>query len=533
MIIEIDANSKLGEKYIPSDPHQISPNGQLLAGIIERHALFVANGSDKCEGTITRKRITKYRKEESAIDIVLFSQDMVSHFVSLKVDEEKKHVLTRITRTMKGVVTKQSDHNVLETEFNCKVMEVKEKPKCEIYNLKNKDSQAKFKEYTSKDNALSSIFDSDDNLDKLVERFIKKLDGCISMNFSKIRLKEKRKDKNQELFDKMRDLKGKTDPESQTELTKVKEAIADAANARFQIIKDEVDSLKQNESLNSNKLWRLKKKLCPNSRDPPCAMRDNKGNLLTSDNLIKELALNTYTERLKSNTIEDNLKEHELDTNKLCEARMKLVKLNKTEPWDMDDLSKAIKKLGKDKSRDAQGHANEIFKEEVAGSDLLKAVLKPMNLIKKRQTYPKIMEKCNITSLHKKGPKQDFANYRGVFRVSILRSILDTLIYNSSYETIDSNLSDGNVGCRKKRGCRDNIFVISAVMNSVVNGASPPIQVQVTDVEKCFDKMWLQSCINSLYEAGLKNDMLNLLYIENKRQVLQLKSTTHYLKGEV
>ena len=64
------------------------------------------------------------------------------------------------------------------------------------------------------------------------------------MNFSKIRLKEKRKDKNQELFDKMRDLKGKTDPESQTELTKVKEAIADAANARFQIIKDEVDSLK-------------------------------------------------------------------------------------------------------------------------------------------------------------------------------------------------------------------------------------------------------------------------------------------------
>ena len=64
------------------------------------------------------------------------------------------------------------------------------------------------------------------------------------MNFSKIRLKEKRKDKNQELFDRMRDLKGKTDPESQTEFTKVKEAIADAANARFQIIKDEVDSLK-------------------------------------------------------------------------------------------------------------------------------------------------------------------------------------------------------------------------------------------------------------------------------------------------
>ena len=249
----------------------------------------------------------------------------------------------------------------------------------------------------------------------------------------------------------MRDLKDKTDLESQSELKKVKEAIADAAYTKFKIFKDEVDSLKQNESLNANKLWRLKKKLCPNSRDPPSAMRDSKGNLLTSDDLIKKLALDTYTERLKGNTIEDNLREHEQETNKLCEARMKLVKLNKTESWDMDDLREAIKKLGKDKSRDAQGHANEIFKEEVAGSDLLKAVLKLMNLIKQRQTYPKIMEKCNITSLHKKGQKQDFANYRGIFRVSILRSILDTLIYNSSYETIDSNLTDGNVGCRKQK----------------------------------------------------------------------------------
>ena len=47
VIIEIDANRKLGENYISSDPHKISSNGQLLAGIIERHAIFVAIGSDR------------------------------------------------------------------------------------------------------------------------------------------------------------------------------------------------------------------------------------------------------------------------------------------------------------------------------------------------------------------------------------------------------------------------------------------------------------------------------------------------------
>ena len=36
------------------------------------------------------------------------------------------------------------------------------------------------------------------------------------------------------------------------------------------------------------------------------------------------------------------------------------------------------------------------------------------------------------------------------------------------------------------------------------------------DVQTCFDKLWLEASINSLYENGLQNDKLNLLFIENK-----------------
>ena len=68
----------------------------------------------------------------------------------------------------------------------------------------------------------------------------------------------------------------------------------------------------------------------------------------------------------------------------------------------MDDLLQVLEKLGKDKSRAANGYLNEIFKKDAAGSDLLKAVLMLMNLIKHRQEYPKAMESCNITSQHKK-----------------------------------------------------------------------------------------------------------------------------------
>ena len=59
VLIELEANSKLGPNYISKDPHNITPNGTLLAGIIERHTLVVGNGSDRCVGTITRKKSNK------------------------------------------------------------------------------------------------------------------------------------------------------------------------------------------------------------------------------------------------------------------------------------------------------------------------------------------------------------------------------------------------------------------------------------------------------------------------------------------
>ena len=71
IIIEMDANSKLGPTYVPGDPHDMSPNGALLAGIIERHHLIVGNGSNKCTGTITRFRKTKNRVEKSVIDFFI------------------------------------------------------------------------------------------------------------------------------------------------------------------------------------------------------------------------------------------------------------------------------------------------------------------------------------------------------------------------------------------------------------------------------------------------------------------------------
>ena len=174
VIIEMDANSKLGPTYISGDPHVMTLNGRLLSGIIERHDLVVGNGTTKCAGTITRSRKTRDRIEKSVIDLVLFSSDLKRHFKSMHIDEQRIHVLTRIGKTKKGLKIKESDHNILISEFNCKLIKGEDKDIIEVYKLKNKECQANFKKYTTETNMLSSTVDEDGDVDVVVNRFLKK-----------------------------------------------------------------------------------------------------------------------------------------------------------------------------------------------------------------------------------------------------------------------------------------------------------------------------------------------------------------------
>ena len=59
---------------------------------------------------------------------------------------------------------------------------------------------------------------------------------------------------------------------------------------------------------------------------------------------------------------------------------------------------------------------------------------------------------------------------------------------------------------------------------SVKNGGENACDVQVFDVEKCFDSLWVQECVNTLYENGFKNDKLALLYEETKNAQIAIKT---------
>ena len=133
----------------------------------------------------------------------------------------------------------------------------------------------------------------------------------------------------------------------------------------------------------------------------PCNL-DSFGNLLTNTKVIENRPLKVYTKRLEGNIMIEDLKDLEETTNTFCETRLKLCKMNVTDAWIMDDLTYVPKNLKKNKARDADGYANKLFMLNVAGDDLLLAVLKLLNKIAEKQQFSEAIEKCNFTSLHKK-----------------------------------------------------------------------------------------------------------------------------------
>ena len=171
-------------------------------------------------------------------------------------------------------------------------------------------------------------------------------------------------------------------------------------------------------------------------------------------------------------------------------------------------------------ARDPLNLVNEIFRP-----DLQLALLKIGKKVNEEQHFPKLLKYTDITSVFKgKGSKVDMDNQRGLFSMVTIRTIIDKLIYQDEYETIDENLTDCNVGARNLRNIRDNLFVVNGVINAVVHGDDEPIDVELFDIKKCFDSLWMKECLNDLYEAGLTSSNLNLIYEGNKECLPALKT---------
>ena len=90
------------------------------------------------------------------------------------------------------------------------------------------------------------------------------------------------------------------------------------------------------------------------------------------------------------------------------------------------------------------------------------------------------------------------------------------LIYNDKYPEIDENMSDCQMGGRKRKGCRNNIFIVNGIIHDIMSSKKKkPATLQFYDYRQMFDAVNLEQAISDIYDAGMKDDNLSLIYKAN------------------
>ena len=352
------------------------------------------------------------------------------------------------------------------------------------------------------------------------------LDSYFHKAFTKIRITNKQSKKHTEiniLMEKRRKFKKKDslNEKEEEELRKLEETIAVKCEEinRKKVTENFVSIGGNNGNLSHQGIWKIKKKYFPKVKPSlPAGKKNLKQQLITNPAELKELYLQTFKYRLRHRPAQPGFESLLEIQNELFKLRLELSKQEKTPAWKMSDLEEAISSLKNGKCRDPEGIIREIFKEDALGEDLKKSLLILFNKIKETRKFPISMQKINICAIYKgKGDVNDLESDRGIFLVTILRTILMKMVYKDKYPVIDKSMSDSNIGARKNMNIRNHIFVVNSVIHDVLRRKSnKPIDIMVLDYKQMFDSECLFECMNDLYEAGVKDDIFALIYEANR-----------------
>ena len=113
-----------------------------------------------------------------------------------------------------------------------------------------------------------------------------------------------------------------------------------------------------------------------------------------------------------------------------------------------------------------------------------------------------------VTTIKKKnGSINDLNSYRGVFIGSIVSLIFEKLLNLRIIPYLEQNMAKFQTGGMRGKGVTDNLFILRGIIDHS-KYLGKELWISFYDIEKCFDSLWLEDCINSLWSCGVQNDIL-------------------------
>ena len=529
MIILGDFNAKIDET-IECDKVVIRPlsrNGGIMKDLlIEPYRLNVLNFSPKCSGKWTH--VIRTTEEKSVLDYVMVDNSLEMKVTDLIIDEPTLYCPFRTKSENKVRRTVYSDHNAMILKMKI-TKDNKSKtgaPELKKWKVTTKGVSLLTEEIkkSCSNKSLDKEISSQENYDRFEKTLHSVLDKCFHKTSSSRTKRETISPQYEELsrkinhFSRKGKVQRKVAQKYRLKILKLNEEKASEKKAEtFKVI---LNQLTEKEKFSAQGFHKLHKALT--GKSPLCtSIINDKGQEVFGEEGIKEVYRSEFYQRLKSRDIDHDLRRLQALTELLCHLLTTECSQIAEEDFNMDELDVVIEKLKKGGACGPDNIPPEIFIE--GGMPLKLYLLDILNNIKNSQKIPSQWNEVCITTIYKnKGVKKLLENHRGIFLTVIASKVFERLIMER-IRVYTENMSKLQAGSKQKRSPADQTFMLRSAITHA-RYLNIPLYLTFYDFKQCFDNLWLEDALLSLWRVGVKSEMLTLIKKLNDTSVVSVKT---------
>ena len=242
-------------------------------------------------------------------------------------------------------------------------------------------------------------------------------------------------------------------------------------------------------------MWKEFKKLGSHKKNlPPTTIINHDGKLLKDvTEIVVEAERQEIVERLRRRPVRNEYNNLDRADNDIFRKAMTISRYNLVDNWNISELEEVIDKLDTKKCRDNDGISNSVYKPDTIGENLKQCILIMFNKMKNGRIIGSFLKRTNVKLINKKGSPLLLKNKCVIFLVSTVRNILIKLVYKRNYSTLDSNMTDNNMGARKNRRSNNNVLITQSIIHETVSSQSSKIiSLQILDYCQMFDTVLLE-----------------------------------------
>ena len=527
-----DLNAKITNSDV--DVSSLSPSGSLLKDILDQYALHVLNFSTRCSGKWTRCQSKKGNIEKSVIDYVISGGVLAECLDQLQIDEDRIISPFWIIKKKAGDKRQYSDHNAFTMTFHLPsskkslkdaaektdvsgwritpegLSEFQQMTQVTPLNLTPTDAVRNFDTYMS--SLMDSCFEKKKSVRKthpnVINEHLVSYKPLVIM--VRILVQHMHKGRVERKIAKVyishiQDLQNNMI--QQKKATRISETMADLTDEHGQMTVD--------------KFWKLKKSLCHQDQSKASIINRNDVELFSPEAVRAEYQ-NEFFSRLSHKAIDPTFLNFEKRSHELFQLMLDVSSNCKDEPdFSVEEVWTATLSLNTPSSAGTNGIPPEVYVK--AGRGFFVHLTVMLNAVKNELTIPTEWFELLIVTLFKnKGSRKYLEFYRGIFLSNVVPKIMEKLIKGRiSVHLKKTNLLQG--GSTENRSTCDNMFLLYGVIDHA-KYLNKQIFLTFYDYSTCFDSLWLEDSMITLWELGVRSELFALIFKLNEVAKIQVKT---------